>query len=818
MSSLIRRQGTPLRTGSRPGTEDLYRSIVELCPDATYKRDLEKDRYDYVSPVIEEITGLTAAEFSSLSLAGVLARIHPDDVNVVTRSIEDAASAQRGFVEYRFEKKHGGYRWLSDHFVVIRDEQGRRRYLLGAIRDITERKRIEEALRQSEEQYRTFFELGLVGMGQAEPRTGRLIRVNDRFCEMTGYTRHELLSKTVRDLTHPEDREADREKFERMLRGETDEYRAEKRYVRKDGRVIWVLATARAIRDTGGKPLRTAGIVIDITERKRMEQELRSSRDELELHAQERTEALRRQTLLAEHERDRLMTLIDSMNEGVWFTHVDGRIVLVNSVAKAQAAEVGIDPDALLQRRSSAFLSQVDMFAPDGTPLHMEQLRRVFQGEPFSGLEIALRNRTTGEVFYRRMSANPIFNGEKRIEGAITVVQDITAAKRAEKERARLEEQLRQSLKMEAVGTLAGGIAHDFNNMLAVVLGNAELALDDMKGDDGPRRNIEQIIKASKRARDLVRQILTFSRKSAQEKKPLRLTDLAKDTFRLLRGVLPSTVRMELDVKTGSDTVVGDASQIQQIVMNLAANGAYAMREKGGALTIGVSGLTLREGDPMPSPEMEPGRYVRLTVRDTGTGMTEEVRRRLFEPFFTTKQPDEGTGMGLAVVFGIVKSHGGAITVESSPGEGSLFSVFLPYADIETRDEKEKEGALPGGNERILLVDDEPLIVEMAAQMLKRLGYTVTTARNGSEALEVFLAGPHRFDLVITDQTMPDLTGIALAKRLLEIRGDLPVILFTGYSETVSAERARAEGVREFIMKPMAKREVAEAIRRVLDK
>lgn len=386
------------------------------------------------------------------------------------------------------------------------------------------------------------------------------------------------------------------------------------------------------------------------------------------------------------------------------------------------------------------------------------------------------------------------------------------------RERERLNEQLRQAHKMEAIGALAGGIAHDFNNMLAVILGNAELVLDDVEGNYEVRRNIEQIVKASKRARDLVKQILLFSRKNEQGRKPLKLTPLVKETYKLLRGTFPSTIRMDLDIQTGSDTILADPSQIQQVIMNLATNAAHAMRNNGGVLKISLSDVTVRENSLKPDKDMaSSGPYVKLSVQDTGTGMTEKVRRRIFEPFFTTKEPGQGTGMGLAVVYGIVKNHDGAVTVGSKKGKGSTFDVFFPHTKVPARKGKEEGGSIPHGTERILLADDEPSIIEVASQTLQRLGYRVTSVRSGAEALRVFMDEPSRFDLLVTDQTMPNLTGIDLAKRILQARKDMPVILFTGYSETVSPDMAKAAGISEFIMKPISKREVAETVRRVLD-
>jgi PAS domain S-box-containing protein len=407
---------------------------------------------------------------------------------------------------------------------------------------------------------------------------------------------------------------------------------------------------------------------------------------------------------------------------------------------------------------------------------------------------------------------------ERRVRERTAEVQEAYNRLMGEtKERERLEEELRQAQKMEAVGTLAGGIAHDFNNMLAVIIGNAEMGLDDLDRDTGPAGNLRQIMKASKRARDLVKQILTFTRKTKAEKNVLALTPLVKETFKLLRGMLPSTIQMNLDIGTGKDTVIADPSQIQQIVMNLATNAAYAMRENGGTLTI-VLGDVAMEREILPDKEMKPGTYVRLTVRDTGTGMAEEVRSRIFEPFFTTKEVGQGTGMGLAVVYGIVKSHGGGVTVDTAPGKGTTFSVFLPFADTEAKERQKGRRETPGGNERILLVDDEPEVMETTSKTLERLGYRVTTATNGAKAWDLFRKDQNGFDIVITDQVMPDITGIDLARRVLKERGNIPIILVTGYSETVTPENARSAGISEFVMKPFKKQEVAEAVRRVLDR
>jgi PAS domain S-box-containing protein len=423
-------------------------------------------------------------------------------------------------------------------------------------------------------------------------------------------------------------------------------------------------------------------------------------------------------------------------------------------------------------------------------------------------LEIRHRDGRVTPVLY---NASVYRDDAGNVAGVFAAARDMAEVRRA-------EEQLRQAHKMEAVGTLAGGIAHDFNNMLAVIIGNAELALDDVE-DDGPRQNLRQILNASKRSRDLVKQILAFSRSKTGGETTVKIVPLLKETYELLRASLPSTIRMKLNVRTKVDTaVVGDASKLQQVVINLANNAAHAMRETGGALTIGLSSVTLGPKS-FPEGRVRPGSYVKLTMEDTGRGMTPEVRRRAFEPFFTTMEPGQGTGMGLSVVYGIVKGYNGTIEVKSEPGRGSTFTVLLPRSDALSPEEEqgEEETFHPSGNPHVLFVDDEPAVVEMTKIMLERMGYRVTAFTSSSEALKAFTRNPERFDLIITDQTMPDTTGVSLAKEILAVRQDMPIILCTGYSETVSPETAKKAGIRQFVMKPITKKEMAQAIHRALD-
>jgi len=381
---------------------------------------------------------------------------------------------------------------------------------------------------------------------------------------------------------------------------------------------------------------------------------------------------------------------------------------------------------------------------------------------------------------------------------------------------AQLQTQLIQSQKMEVIGVLAGGIAHDFNNILSAMIGYTELAMQEK--DEKIRQNsLDRILIACDRASKLVSQILSFSRKTSQEFIPVDMRSVVKEGLRLLKATLPSTITLRKKITTDPCIIMGNSVQIQQVLMNLCANAAHAMGATGGILEVTLSPIEISSKDSSPSPDLHGGSYMILTVSDTGYGIDSAVLEHIFDPFFTTKTNGEGTGLGLSMVYGIVTGHRGIITVQSEIDKGSTFNIFFPRVCAQVQPESIDRNELPKGNECILYIDDETDLAKMGRMMLEALGYQVTSCTDSIEALEDFFQHPDRYDLVVTDMTMPGMTGLDVANQVLKIKPQLPIVLCTGYSESVNEQKAKQIGIREFLMKPVSMKVLANAVRKALD-
>ncbi len=429
---------------------------------------------------------------------------------------------------------------------------------------------------------------------------------------------------------------------------------------------------------------------------------------------------------------------------------------------------------------------------------------KVMGGETVKNEVIDAKGEKTYDV-----SNVPIFHMNGSVS-KLTVFRDVTANRK-------MESRLQQAEKISAIGTLAGGIAHDFNNILYPIIGYSEMIGDDMSADSPLRGFVDEILHAAFRARDLVKQILAFSRQVDREIMPIKLQPILKEALKLLRSTIPANIDIKQNIDSGCGVVVADPIQIHQIIMNLTTNAYHAVEETGGTLNVTLEQTRL-DSDWSFFPDVVPGNYARLKVMDTGVGMAKDVLDKIFDPYFTTKENGKGTGLGLSVVMGIVKTCKGNIHIYSEPGQGTEVHVYLPLMERKTQKKgMDEHRPIRGGSERILLIDDEAPIVGMEQQVLERLGYRVTSRTGSIEALEAFKANPDNFDLVITDMAMPNMTGTQLAVEIRKIRPSIPVIICTGFSEQINEEKCRAMGIQGYVMKPMIRREMAEAIRSVLE-
>jgi len=642
-----------------------------------------------------------------------------------------------------------------------------------------EHRRTAQALRESEEKYRSVFENTGTATIIIEGDTV-ISRANAQAETLTGYSKAEIEGHLkLGDLVTSKERQrlVDYHIYRSVGDPALSPSANEFTLVTKQKQLKTVFIQISPLPGTR----RSIASITDISARKKTEEALKIS-------------------------EEKYRNILESIEEGYYETNLKGSFTFLN---ESMSRIFGIAKERLLGMNFRTYLDEANA-------------RKIYN--IFHDVYKSFRpRRLTGELARKdsqrltvEASVNLILDSGNSPIGFRGVVRDISEQKTVEKERKRLQLQLQQAQKMEAIGTLAGGIAHDFNNILSAIMGYSELAQADVPAGSMVANSLAKIHLAGERARDLVKQILTFSRQAEQELKPLPINPIVKEALKLLRASLPSTIHIDQQI-TSEAMVMADPTQIHQIMMNLCTNASHAMEEKGGTLTVDLVETNLSADQARRIPDLMSGRYLKLGVRDTGQGMSEAVRQRIFDPFFTTKEHGKGTGMGLSVVHGIVKTHRGAISVESRPAEGSTFSIYLPIIEGEKIEKVHPLTPIPRGSENILFVDDEDFQVEIGEGVLQRLGYSVTTRTSSTAALETFRSHPEKYDLVITDMTMPQLTGDVLARKLLDIRPDLPIIICTGYSERLTEEHALSIGIRELVMKPVLIRDLAVKIRRALD-
>jgi len=696
---------------------------------------------------------------------------HPDDVQssleTIFRHLELAESFE---IELRMKTKEGGWRWiLSRGKTVEKDDQGKATRMLGTHMDITERKSVENRLAESTERFRMLFDNMASGVAIYEAvdkgEDFVFVDLNRAGLKIGRKNREEIIGKRVTDIFPAVEDVGLLNVFRRVWQTGTPEEHPLTRY--KDGSVEeWVENFVFKL---------PSGLIVALYE------------DTLEKR-------------LAEAERERLMSAIEQVDEIIVITDEKGIIQYVNP---AFEKITGYTPKEAIGNTPRILQSGEHDIS------FYKTLWKTILGEQTWEGEFVNRKKD-GSLYNEKAVISPVLDTEGRIRNFVAVKKDIT-------EELKTKASLRQAQKMESIGSLAGGIAHDFNNILFPIIGLSEILLEDFSPGSPEHDNLQEIMNAGKRGRDLVLQILAVGRQSDRKVVPVHFQMVLKEVLKLSRSTIPVSIEIHQYIAHDCPMVQADPTQLHQIAMNLITNAYHAVEENDGNIDVKLHPVNLA-GSGIKNLNLQPGRYAKLSVSDTGHGISPDDMERIFDPYFTTKEQGKGTGLGLSVVYGIVKEYGGDLSVESKSGQGTTFHVHLPAMDAAPgKNEREKHNDMPVGDERILLVDDDQAIVDLEKQMLERLGYHVTACFGSIDALERFKSHPDQFDLILSDMTMPGMTGDELARRIKAIRFHLPVIICTGFSAKMDEQRAAEIGINALLNKPVVLKEMAQTIRSVLD-
>ncbi|MFO7177947.1 MAG: PAS domain-containing protein, partial [Pseudomonadota bacterium] len=705
------------------------------------------------------------------------ARVHPDDRSLLRASYAACLTdgADSWSCEVRVRMPDESFRWVHQGGrVVERDANGLPRRILGTTQDVHARRTIENLVRRDAELLSKLQD----SIFCTDP-DGTITYWNDGAARLYGWSALEALGRTLAERVGRGAACDVSERLRAVLGG--SDYQDEWEDVRKDGSRVWVDVRLTRFDDADGRPAGVIGISRDVTERKLLEATMR-----------------RDARILAE------------LHDAVICGDATGNVVYLNAAAERI---FGWNRAELLGRRVHEPL-------PAASAVLVERLtRRALAGEATESVDFEHR-RADGSGVWIAYRAYPLLDAAGKVTGTVALATDVTERRRAEAERRQLEQQLLHAQKMEIIGTLAGGIAHDFNNILTAILMYAELCLLEAQQATSLSEGLNEIKAACLRAKDLVQRILTFSRFQEPEPKPVDLRLVVKDACKLLRVMLPATLDIRVDLPERPTSALADANQIHQVLLNLGSNAAHAMQNTG-ELTISVRAIGLDAPLPVRGGVLLPRRYVRIAVIDRGHGMSDETLARIFDPFFTTKRPGEGTGLGLPIVRGIVQNHGGGITVESVPGEGSVFTVYLPAAltpSTQMAAVQAGQATPRGRGERILVVDDEESVAILTKTALDSLGYRATHVTSVEDFLRAFEASPSSYRLILTDQTMPRLSGLDLARRVRAAGHTIPIIIATGFSRKLTPEAVATIGHAARLSKPFELHELAVLVHDLLER
>ena len=739
----------------------------------------------WISPSVKHIAGYSVSECMAMP-DFPLPLIHPEDRSVMLEKYRKANELQLNDIEFRIIRKDGMVSWGSVSTNPVINNDGHHSGHRSCIRDITERKLAEEALRESGMHYRSLVEgIPCIVYAFSQKRGG--VYYSSQVTKILGYSPEQLYAQPLlwHNSIHPDDLSCIEQVIRETATGKS--FCVEYRIRDAHGNWHWLEDRSFGYKVDGADNV-IEGLAFDITEHKQAEE-----------------------ALILSEEKYRL--LADHMKDAIWLMDMNLKTIYVSpSIEKRRGYTfeemAQLSPDK--NYTPASFQRAMDYFSQE---MPKAIANPTYSSERQIELEYACKD---GSTYWSENKFSIIRDKNGKPISILGEGRDITDRKRVEEEKAKLENQLFQAQKMEAIGTLAGGIAHDFNNILGAIIGYTEMAVDETQREI-QLECLQETLKGAERAKNLVKQILTFSRQDDHEKKPLDIKILLKEAIKFLRSSIPTTIEINQHLTEETCNILADPIQMHQVIMNLCTNASHAMKLTGGILKIELANVELTKDEIPNYPDLKPGHYAKLTISDTGYGIDPALIWRIFDPFFTTKSVDEGTGLGLSVVYGIVKNHNGAINVYSEPDKGASFNVYLPRI-IQTEGIKvDTDKPLIGGKERILFVDDEPPLVKLGTRMLSPLGYEVTGVKSSAEALDIFSKTPQSFDLIITDMTLPKMTGIVLSREILKNRPGIPIILCSGIKDPDTEAQVNALGIKAYLTKPLTKRELARVVREALD-